>query len=233
MGLTVIPPGGGEVIGDQPGRRVEILSDRDPLHATLSRFGPGMEGADLHVHHHHTDCFYVLEGELTVRLGVEDLQVTVPAGSLAWVPPDVVHGFRNASDGVMRYLNFHAPGSRFADYLRSIRDGEPLAYDQHDPPADGGLAVDEAHVAIGEEIAESVTLLADLAALRVTRERGATEPRRVHGLASYFALEGDLVVTHGAQELYAPAGSWVQVPPGHEHAVDGLFLNVTAPQALT
>ena len=90
MGLTVIPPGGGEVVGDKPGRRVEILSDRDPLHATLSRFGPGMEGADLHVHHHHTDFFYVLEGELTVRLGVEDRQVRVSAGSLAWVPPDDV-----------------------------------------------------------------------------------------------------------------------------------------------
>ena len=231
MGLTVIPPGGGEVVGDKPGRRVEILSDRDPLLATLSRFGPGMEGADLHVHQHHTDFFYVLEGELTVRLGAEDAQVRVPAGNLAWVPPDVVHGFRNASDADMRYLNFHAPGCRFADYMRSLRDGEPLAYDQQDPPADGGRSTEEAHVATGEEIAEGVTLLADLAVLRVTRERGATEPRRIHGLSSYFALEGDLVLTHGAEEVFAPQGSWVQVPAGHEHAVDGLFLNVTAPSA--
>jgi mannose-6-phosphate isomerase-like protein (cupin superfamily) len=231
MGLTVIPPGGGEVVGDKPGRRVEILSDRDPVHATLSRFGPGMEGADLHVHQHHTDFFYVLEGELTVRLGVEDRQVPVQAGSLAWVPPDVVHGFRNASDADMRYLNFHAPGCRFADYMRSLREGEPLVYDQHDPPADGGRSTEEAHVASGEEIADGVTLLADLAVLRVTREHGATEPRRIHALASYFALEGDLVLTHGAEEVFAPVGSWVQVPAGHEHAVDGLFLNVTAPSS--
>ena len=221
MGLTVIPPGGGEVVGDKPGRRVEILSDRDPVHATLSRFGPGMEGADLHIHQHHTDFFYVLEGELTVRLGVEDQQVRGAAGSLAWVPPEVVHGFRNASDADMRYLNFHAPGCRFADYMRSMRDGEPLVYDQQDPPADGGRSTEEAHVATGEEIAEGVELLADLAVLRVTRERGATEPRRVHGLSSYFALDGDLELTHGAEEVFAPAGSWVQVPAGHEHAVDG------------
>jgi quercetin dioxygenase-like cupin family protein len=229
MSLTVIPPGGGEVVGDKPGRRVEILSDRDPVHATLSRFGPGMEGAGLHVHHHHTDVFYVLEGELTVRLGVEDQPVRVGAGSLAWVPPGVVHGFRNASDADMRYLNLHAPGCRFADYLRSIRDGDPLVYDQHDPPADGGRPIDGAQVATGERIAEDVTLLADLAELRVTRESGATEPRRIHGLASYFALAGDLVLTHGAEEVFAPAGSWVQIPAGHEHAVDGRFLNVTAP----
>jgi len=233
MGLTVIAPGAGEVVGDTPGRRVEILSDRDPVHATLSRFGPGMEGADLHVHQHHTDFFYVLEGELTVRLGVQDEQVRVGAGHLAWVPPHVVHGFRNAGDADMRYLNFHAPGCRFADYMRSIRDGDPLAYDQHDPPADGGRPIEEAHVAAGEEIADGVTLLADLAVLRVTRERGATEPRRLHELASYFALEGDLVLTHGAEEVYAPTGSWVQVPPGHEHAVDGRFLSVTAPSSTT
>ena len=106
----VIPPGGGEVIGDSPDRRVEILSDHDALNATLSRFGPGREGADLHVHRHHSDLFYVLEGELTVRLGVEDRAGVVPAGSVARVPPDVVHGFRNASDADLRYLNFHAPG---------------------------------------------------------------------------------------------------------------------------
>jgi hypothetical protein len=129
----------------------------------------------------------------------------------------------------MRYLNFHAPGSRFADYLRSLRDGDPLVYDQYDPPAGGGRSTDDAHVATGEAIADGIELLADLAALRVTRERVATEPRRIHGLASYFALEGDLVLTHGAEEVFAPAGSWVQVPAGHEHAVDGRFLNVTAP----
>ena len=73
--VSVVAPGAGELVGERPGRRVEILSDRDPVHVTLSRFGPGMEGADLHVHRRHSDFFYVLEGELTVRLGVEDEQV--------------------------------------------------------------------------------------------------------------------------------------------------------------
>ena len=76
----VIPPGGGEVIGDSAERRVEILSDDPALHATWSRFGPRRDGADLHVHRRHTDIFYVLEGELTVRLGLEDELVSVPQG---------------------------------------------------------------------------------------------------------------------------------------------------------
>jgi mannose-6-phosphate isomerase-like protein (cupin superfamily) len=107
---TVIPPGGGEVLGDSPDRRVEILSDHAALHATWSRFGPRRDGADLHVHRRHTDLFYVLEGELTVRLGPEGESVVAPAGTLARVPPLVVHGFRNGSDAELRYLNFHAPG---------------------------------------------------------------------------------------------------------------------------
>ena len=82
-GPTVIAPGRGEVVGDSPERRVEILSDHDPLHATWSRFGPGREGADLHVHRRHTDLFYVLEGELTVMLGVEGKTQRVKAGTLA------------------------------------------------------------------------------------------------------------------------------------------------------
>jgi len=220
--LTVIPPGGGEIIGDTATRRVEILSDRAPLHATVSRFAAGQEGADLHVHYEHSDLFFVLEGELTVRLGLQDEQVTVPVGSLARVPPGVVHGYRNASDADVRHLNFHAPGSDFATYLRGLRDGKKIVYDQHDPPADGGRPITDAEVTSGE-------LLVDVDAIRVERLSGATEPRASHALVSYWVLEGDLKLTVGAEEVWAPAGAWVQVPPGHMHAVDGAVLRVTAP----
>lgn len=84
--LVLIPPRSGEVVGDAPDRRVEILSDDETLNATWSRFGPGREGADLHIHRHHTDFFYVLEGELTVALGSEGNAVAVRAGTLARVP---------------------------------------------------------------------------------------------------------------------------------------------------
>ena len=60
--LIFIPPGGGEVIGDAPHRRVEIVSDNEALDATWTRWGPHRVGADLHVHRHHTDLFYVLDG---------------------------------------------------------------------------------------------------------------------------------------------------------------------------
>src|SRR3954468_10154912 len=112
---AVIAPGGGEGSGDSPDRRVEILSEHHTLHATWSRFGPRRDGADLHIHRRHSDLFYVLAGELTVRLGPAGEPVAVPAGTLARVPPLVVHGFRNGGDAELRYLNLHAPGMRFAD----------------------------------------------------------------------------------------------------------------------
>jgi mannose-6-phosphate isomerase-like protein (cupin superfamily) len=74
----VIPPGGGEVIGDSADRRVEVLVDHDALNATWSRYGPRRDGADLHVHRRHSDLFYVLDGELTVRLGPDGEGVVVP-----------------------------------------------------------------------------------------------------------------------------------------------------------
>ena len=136
----LLEPGAGEVIGDSADRRVEILSDTGPLHATWSRFGAGREGADLHIHRHHTDLFYVLDGELTLRLGVDDEARVATPGTLVCVPPFVVHGFRNGSDAELRYLNFHAPGGGFADYIRGATPG----FDSEDPPEDGGRPVTEA-----------------------------------------------------------------------------------------
>ena len=135
-GATVIAPREGELIGDSPERRVEILWEEDALHATWSRLAAGRDGADRHIHRGHTDIFYVLDGELTSLL--EDQPVPVPAGSFAVIPPLVAHGFRNAGTHEVRYLNVHVAGSRFADYLRALRDGGSQAFfDQEDPAAAG------------------------------------------------------------------------------------------------
>jgi mannose-6-phosphate isomerase-like protein (cupin superfamily) len=216
----VIRPGGGEVIGDSPERRVEILSDHPSLHATWSRFAPGRAGADLHIHRRHTDLFYVLEGELTVRLGIEDREVVVPAGRVARVPPLVVHGFRNGSDAEMRYLNFHAPGVGFADYMRGIRDGRPLTYDQEPPPDSGTRPPSEAAISPPPVEIDTIAIA----------EIDNLPPRSSADLESYWVLEGDAVFTVDGDELDAPAGSWVQVPPGVEHGASGArLLSVRAP----
>ena len=230
-GPVLIPPGRREVVGDSPDRRVEILSDDASLNATWSRFGPGREGAGLHIHLHHTDLFYVLAGDLTVRLGVEDREVATPAGTLARVPPLVVHGFRNGSDSEeVRYLNLHAPGASFADYLRAGRDGRPFAFDQHDPPGDGVRPASEAVAAAAPDPGVGgdgfhTAQLADVKAIavaevRVDRRRPPTEPEARPGqVTSFFVLEGEMtVLVDGGRDLTAVAGAWVQVPAGTPHA---------------
>jgi quercetin dioxygenase-like cupin family protein len=226
---VVVPPRRGEIVGDSAGRRVEILSDDGSLHATWSRFSPRRDGADLHVHRLHTDLFYVLEGELTVRLGLEDEGVVVPAGTLARVPRFVVHGFRNGSDADVRYLNFHAPGMEFADYLRAVRDGRPFSYDQYPPPADGGRATADAVVG-GDAFGAGAPgvrerLLADVEEIAVAEVRsgpGGVAPtlhlHRRH-VESLYVLEGELTVVSETGELRAGEGTWVQMPAGVPHAL--------------
>jgi mannose-6-phosphate isomerase-like protein (cupin superfamily) len=201
---TVIPPGGGEVVGDSPDRRVEILAEHDALHATWARFGPRRAGADLHVHREHTDLFYVLEGELTVMLA--DRELLVPAGALARVPPLVVHGFRNGTDAELRYLNMHAPGTGFADYMRGLRDGRKVPFDQWDPPADGGRPPSTAVIGFVDE--------EELVIAELTVEPGAPAAARGQSL---YVLEGELAIASGEHELRATAGSWVDIPAGARH----------------
>jgi uncharacterized cupin superfamily protein len=241
--MKLLPPRTGEVIGDSADRRVEILCDDDALHATWSRFGPGRDGADLHVHREHTDLFYVLEGELTVRLGPGGEGVVVPAGTLARVPPLVVHGFRNGSDADVRYLN--APGQGFADFLRALRDGRDLSYDQEPPPADGGRPATEAvvggHLSVSECPGRRTVLLADADAIAVAEihvDPGGP-PVCPHAHESHvewlFALEGEMVLTTGRQELHVEAGSWAEVPQGVSHSLsfagETRFLELHSPVA--
>jgi quercetin dioxygenase-like cupin family protein len=243
---VVIPRDGGELIGESADRRVVILSDHDALGATHSRFGPRREGADLHVHRRHADLFLVLDGELTVRLGPGDELVPVAAGTLVRIPPLVVHGFRNASDADVSYLNLHAPGARFVDYLRGLRDGVPAPpdYDQEDPPADGGGPVAEAQIGAVEVLEDSerirVELLADgdeAAVARVRAQAGAAPPVHLHErhVEAFYVLDGELELTVAGERLRVPAGAWAQVAPGVAHTVanrePATFLTIHAPNA--
>jgi quercetin dioxygenase-like cupin family protein len=225
--LVVVPPRAGEVIADTADRRVEILLEHDALHATWVRFGPRREGAELHVHRRHTDVFYVLDGELTLRLGTDGEEVAAPAGTLVRIPPLVVHGYRNGSDASALFLNCHAPGTGFAPYLRALRDRAPHDFDQEPPPADGGRAPAEASVGgdavVVERPGARIALLADAEAIAwadVAIQAGApAPPAHVHHrhAESVYVLEGGMALTVGARRLRMEAGAWLTVPAGVPH----------------
>lgn len=216
---VLLPPRTGEVVGDSADRRVEILGDREELHATWTRFGPGKDGASPHVHREHNDLFYVLDGELAVLVG--DSWRTLPAGTLVLAPPLLVHGFRNGStEAEVRYLNFHAPGGGFADFLRGITPG----FDSFDPPADGGRPAEDGVVARAEPGGErGSAVLAESEEICVVEAWGVpgdpSPPPHLHRrhTESFYVLAGELAFTVAGEERHAAAGTWVQVPPETPH----------------
>ena len=132
-----------ETITARDARDVVILLESPELTVTWSRYGEGERGPDLHLHHRHTDAFYVIAGELTFDLGTGPERSVLPAGGYVAVPPDVAHSFHNARAEDARWLNFHAPDTGFAVYMRGLRDKVKTDFDSADVEAGRGRPVDE------------------------------------------------------------------------------------------
>jgi mannose-6-phosphate isomerase-like protein (cupin superfamily) len=136
-----VGPNDGEIITDRPGRTVRILvSGDEAITMTWSRFAVGEHGPDLHVHHEHTDAFYVVRGTMTYIFGTDDArrELTAGAGSVLVAPPDVPHSFWNAGPDEAVFLNIHTPDTSFAHYLRTRRDQIDWdGFDQFPPPPTG------------------------------------------------------------------------------------------------
>jgi quercetin dioxygenase-like cupin family protein len=113
--------GEGEALDDER-RRLRILAARPELCVFLFDTAPGYVGPGTHVHRKHIDGFFVLDGELEFELDGE----TVAAHAGTWVAatPGIAHTFRNAGDGRARFVNIHAPGLGFDEYLRRQAAGE-------------------------------------------------------------------------------------------------------------
>src|SRR5581483_2858510 len=131
----LLRPGEGETISDRAERNVRLICEHELVDVTWTRYEPGERGPDPHVHHRHSDAWYVLEGEVWFGVGPDAAhEIVAPAGTLVLVPPDVVHTFANESSSTAYFLNIHAPSCNFAAHLR----GDDTAFDGDDPPEVGG-----------------------------------------------------------------------------------------------
>jgi quercetin dioxygenase-like cupin family protein len=241
----LLGPGEGEAITQTAERELRVLSDHDLLNLTWTRHAAGERGAEPHVHRHHTDAFYVLEGEVTFGLGPELERVIAPAGTLVLVPPGVVHSFDNDGPAEARFLNVHAPGGGFVDYLRGHR-----SFDSQDPPDDGGRPASDAIIrgpGEGERLAVGPNILLLKAEVsdgdgtfylgEITLGPFPGPPPHVHErhLDSFFVLEGTLTLRLDEVEVQAPAGSYAVAPPGSVHTFSNpggetvRALNIMAP----
>jgi mannose-6-phosphate isomerase-like protein (cupin superfamily) len=235
----------GEAITDTPNRELRILCEHDWMHVTWTRHAAGERGAEPHIHLHHADVFYVLAGELALQVGPELSRVTASADTLVVVPPEVVHGFDNDGPGELRFLNFHAPGYGFADYLRGRNDD----FDQHPPPADGGRPASDALIVPpgeGERFQgeiRTITILGErpeisLFRLEVTPEwPGVGTHHHSDQVDTFFVLEGETGFVVGDDVARAGPGSFYAALPGARHGVRNdsggrtVFLNVHGPDA--
>ena len=91
--------------------------------------------AGRHIHHQHTDAFYILAGEVIFEIGPEAETITVSAGGFVAAPPGLAHSFRVADAGPARWLTIHAPDGGFAAFMRGLRDGIQVEWDIAPVPA--------------------------------------------------------------------------------------------------
>jgi mannose-6-phosphate isomerase-like protein (cupin superfamily) len=103
-GPVVVQPGEGHRLGN-----VEFLArtaDTPRFNLSIIEIVAGRK-LEAHVHDVEDDAFYILEGELTLVFG--DDEVKAGPGAFLLVPPGVEHGFRNDGESSVRMLNIHAP----------------------------------------------------------------------------------------------------------------------------
>ena len=92
---------------------------------------PGSPGPRPHLHRHHEETFYVLEGELTVRIGPR--KIVAPAGSFVVVPRGVVHQPSNPGAQPTRVLLVFSPAGMDQFFEEAAEGRMPLAALADDP----------------------------------------------------------------------------------------------------
>jgi quercetin dioxygenase-like cupin family protein len=219
------------LLGPGEGERQErftILAGREELVLTEFRYAPGQDGPRRHIHRHHVDAFYVLEGRLRITLDEEDL--VLDPGGFVLIPPEVIHTFGNPAAEPGRYLNLHAPGMGFDEYLRGRND----EFDQvYDVPPGSGRPTSEAVVlkagegeqlALGPSQARLMAGISDgsgsLAVLETTVAAGFPGPvLHLHEATvdSFYVLDGTLTLQLDGRTVELGAGSYGLVPPGNGH----------------
>ena len=229
----IVPITNGETIVRREEREISILLGRDELTITHARYAAGQQIAGPHIHHEHTDAFYVLEGELTFETGREANAVRVGAGGFVAAPPQVAHSFRNDSDRPARWLTIHAHDGGFAAFMRGVRDRIEVGWDISAAPADGGLPASHTvvnhdlageHPATGDQLCRLRCELPDLRVvewhLRGPRPLDLPLHHQESQIDSFLVIEGELEATiAGTTETVGP-GTLISAPRGAQHRLN-------------
>jgi quercetin dioxygenase-like cupin family protein len=96
------------VVGDVY-RFLATGDDTNGKYALWEAIVPPGGGPPPHVHSREEEGFYILEGEITLRVGQPPLRIVAGAGMFANMPVGTPHSFKNESDRPARMLISVAP----------------------------------------------------------------------------------------------------------------------------
>ena len=133
-GIFVGPADGKDLTNPIGGGMVVKLRDEDTAGAYSvhdNTIPPGSPGPRPHIHRRHEETFYVLEGELTVRVGPRN--IVAPAGSFVVVPRGVVHQPSNPGMQPTRVLLVFSPAGMDRFFEEAAEERMPLAAVPEDP----------------------------------------------------------------------------------------------------
>lgn len=96
------------------------------LYSIVENTVPPQAGPPPHIHHNEDEIFYIVEGEFEVRCGEQTFTVT--KGSMAVLPRNVPHSFRNISEAEGKMLVTITPGGFekfFAEVSQQVQSMPP------------------------------------------------------------------------------------------------------------
>ncbi len=134
-GAVFVGPGEGKALPNPIGGRMVVkLRDGDTggsysVHDNV--IPAGSPGPLPHLHRDHEETFYVLEGELTVRVG--DRSITAPVGSFVVIPRGVVHQPSNPTREPARVLLIFSPAGMEHFFEEAAEGRIPLQATPTDP----------------------------------------------------------------------------------------------------
>ena len=126
-----------KVTGEQSGGQFSLIEMLYPAGAVVPR----------HVHHRENELFYLIDGELEMRVG--ERQISAKPGTTIFAPRNIPHGFQVGAKPV-HYLILYTP----AGFEGFIRDTSRPARKLTLPPAPDAPPTPEQIQAIGEMMRE-------------------------------------------------------------------------------
>lgn len=139
-GLLVGPEDGKHIINPLGGAMTIKLRDQDTagaysIHENV--IPGGSPGPRPHIHHHHEEVFYVLEGAISVRIGTRDIRAS--AGSFVVVPRGEVHQPSNPDPEPARVLLIFSPSGMGTFFEEVAQRKLPLQMRPTDPEVNAEL----------------------------------------------------------------------------------------------